>query len=192
MYLSCLSRVHSLGRTRQLSVKLGHRRCTGFRLRSPRPSFYAVKLTTDRLGPRIEGAVLTPCRRSFCPSIVKCSFASRSLLRARCKDKTGTIIYVYAKADVNQLTTAMLIQSISNFSRCNVAKTETMRTDGGQFFYECTGCGIMLKASERTKAKLSRVTTAAPQTLGQHVAIDVDTSINRSSCSEARGLPRTI
>lgn len=75
------------------------------------------------------------------------------------KDKTATIVYDDAKADVSQLTSAttkagirprlradlMLLQSTITCPHCGVAKTETMPTDACQFFYECSGCGNRLK-----------------------------------------------
>ena len=39
----------------------------------------------------------------------------------------------------------MLLQSTITCPHCATAKSETMPTDAGQFFYECTGSGTKLK-----------------------------------------------
>jgi hypothetical protein len=39
----------------------------------------------------------------------------------------------------------MIEQSTITCPSCGVAKTETMPTDACQFFYECTGCGALLR-----------------------------------------------
>ena len=36
-------------------------------------------------------------------------------------------------------------QSVINCPKCSAAKLETMPTDACQFFYECTGCGTLLR-----------------------------------------------
>ncbi len=37
------------------------------------------------------------------------------------------------------------LESLLTCPHCGVARTETMPTDACQYFYECTGCGILLK-----------------------------------------------
>jgi hypothetical protein len=39
----------------------------------------------------------------------------------------------------------MVLESIITCSACGVAKVETMPTDACQFFYECSGCGALLR-----------------------------------------------
>ena len=39
----------------------------------------------------------------------------------------------------------MIAQSTITCPHCRSAKTETMLTDACQFFYECTGCGTLLR-----------------------------------------------
>jgi hypothetical protein len=39
----------------------------------------------------------------------------------------------------------MIDQSVITCPHCGVAKTETMPTDACRYFYECTGCGAMLR-----------------------------------------------
>jgi hypothetical protein len=44
------------------------------------------------------------------------------------------------------ITTGTTInQSVITCPRCGTAKEETMPTDACRFFYECTGCGEMLR-----------------------------------------------
>jgi len=96
-----------------------------------------------------------------CPSIVKGSLEAVpgvAKVAVSFKDKTATVIYDDAKANVNQPTSAttkagypcpradpMLHQSTITCPHCAAAKSETMPTDACQFFYECTGCGTKLK-----------------------------------------------
>ena len=40
------------------------------------------------------------------------------------------------------------LRSTITCPRCGFAKTETMPTDACQFFYECHGCGAMLRPRE--------------------------------------------
>lgn len=39
----------------------------------------------------------------------------------------------------------MINRSAITCPNCGTVKTETMPTDACQFFYECTGCGVMLR-----------------------------------------------
>ena len=39
----------------------------------------------------------------------------------------------------------MFLESTITCPACGKAKTETMPTDACQFFYECTGCGTLLR-----------------------------------------------
>src|SRR5258707_987918 len=39
----------------------------------------------------------------------------------------------------------MILESTLTCPSCGTAKTEVMPTDACQFFYECTGCGELLK-----------------------------------------------
>ena len=38
-----------------------------------------------------------------------------------------------------------ILQSTITCPRCGAAKSETMPTDACQFFYECSGCGTLLR-----------------------------------------------
>lgn len=42
-------------------------------------------------------------------------------------------------------TTLPVLQSILTCPACGQLATETMPTDACQFFYDCTGCGALLK-----------------------------------------------
>lgn len=42
----------------------------------------------------------------------------------------------------------MKLQSVLRCPRCGAEKEETMPTDACRFFYECTGCGALLKPRE--------------------------------------------
>lgn len=42
----------------------------------------------------------------------------------------------------------MILQSVITCPRCGTAKSETMPTDGCQFFYVCTGCGVKLRPKQ--------------------------------------------
>jgi len=44
-----------------------------------------------------------------------------------------------------RISEAMELQSTLTCPRCGRAKTETMPTDACQFFYDCTGCGVILR-----------------------------------------------
>jgi hypothetical protein len=62
------------------------------------------------------------------------------------KDRTATVIY----DDANVIrphpgADPMLLQSTITCPHCATAKSETMPADACRFFYECTGCGTMLK-----------------------------------------------
>ncbi len=39
----------------------------------------------------------------------------------------------------------MILESTITCAACDTAKTETMPTDACQFFYDCTGCGTLLR-----------------------------------------------
>ena len=39
----------------------------------------------------------------------------------------------------------MIVQSVITCPECHAAKLETMPTDACLFFYECTGCGALLR-----------------------------------------------
>ena len=39
----------------------------------------------------------------------------------------------------------MITKSTITCPACGTAKTETMPTDACQYFYECTGCGTLLR-----------------------------------------------
>jgi len=39
----------------------------------------------------------------------------------------------------------MMTESTITCPHCNVSRVETMPTDACQFFYECTGCGTLLR-----------------------------------------------
>jgi hypothetical protein len=39
----------------------------------------------------------------------------------------------------------MILESTITCPACGTAKTERMRTDACQFFYDCTGCGKLLR-----------------------------------------------
>lgn len=39
----------------------------------------------------------------------------------------------------------MIVKSVITCPSCATAKEETMATDACQFFYECTGCGVLLR-----------------------------------------------
>lgn len=39
----------------------------------------------------------------------------------------------------------MILESAITCPECGAAKTETMPTDACQFFYDCTGCGAVLR-----------------------------------------------
>jgi len=84
------------------------------------------------------------------PSIVKGSLQAVpgvAKVAVSFKDKTATVVYDDAKADVNELTSAttkaaihprqglitMLLESTITCPHCAVAKTETMPTDACQF-----------------------------------------------------------
>ena len=40
---------------------------------------------------------------------------------------------------------APILQSTLTCPECGMAKTETMPTDACQYFYDCTGCGVVLR-----------------------------------------------
>jgi hypothetical protein len=40
---------------------------------------------------------------------------------------------------------SVILASVLTCPACGIARTETMPTDACQYFYECTGCGILLK-----------------------------------------------
>lgn len=42
-------------------------------------------------------------------------------------------------------TKSPILQSVIRCPNCGVEKTETMPTDACQFFYDCTGCGTLLR-----------------------------------------------
>ena len=42
----------------------------------------------------------------------------------------------------------MILESVITCPHCGTAKVETMPTDACQFFYQCTGCGAMLRPKE--------------------------------------------
>lgn len=44
-----------------------------------------------------------------------------------------------------QNVTSVILRSIITCPSCGVQREETMPTDACQFFYECTGCAILLK-----------------------------------------------
>jgi transcription elongation factor Elf1 len=39
----------------------------------------------------------------------------------------------------------MILESVITCPHCGTAKLESMPTDACQFFYTCTGCGVMLR-----------------------------------------------
>lgn len=39
----------------------------------------------------------------------------------------------------------VVLESVITCPHCHIAKPETMPTDACQFFYECTGCGELLR-----------------------------------------------
>ena len=39
----------------------------------------------------------------------------------------------------------MIVQSVITCPECHAAKLETMPTDACLFFYECSGCGVLLR-----------------------------------------------
>ena len=43
------------------------------------------------------------------------------------------------------LETAPILQSTLTCPECGTVKTETMPTDACQYFYDCTGCGEVLR-----------------------------------------------
>ena len=43
------------------------------------------------------------------------------------------------------ISEAMELQSTLTCPHCGRAKTETMPMDACQFFYDCTGCGVILR-----------------------------------------------
>jgi hypothetical protein len=40
----------------------------------------------------------------------------------------------------------MIVQSVITCPKCNTAKLEAMPTDACLFFYECSGCGMLLRS----------------------------------------------
>ena len=40
---------------------------------------------------------------------------------------------------------ASILQSTLTCPECGAVKTETMPTDACQYFYDCTGCGVVLR-----------------------------------------------
>ena len=42
----------------------------------------------------------------------------------------------------------MIAESIITCPRCGTAKSETMPLDACQFFYDCTGCGALLRPKQ--------------------------------------------
>src|SRR5712691_4416814 len=40
---------------------------------------------------------------------------------------------------------SMILESLLTCPKCGLAKLETMPTDACQFFYECTGCGVLIQ-----------------------------------------------
>jgi hypothetical protein len=42
----------------------------------------------------------------------------------------------------------MILESVITCPHCGTAKPERMPTDACQFFYQCTGCGVMLRPKE--------------------------------------------
>lgn len=43
---------------------------------------------------------------------------------------------------------AMILESVITCPHCDTTRIETMPTDACQFFYECTGCGVVLRPKE--------------------------------------------
>src|SRR5271166_378167 len=43
------------------------------------------------------------------------------------------------------MTFQVIAESTINCPNCGTSKTETMPTDACQFFYDCTGCGTLLR-----------------------------------------------
>jgi len=42
----------------------------------------------------------------------------------------------------------MILESLITCPHCTTAKPETMPTDACRFFYECTGCGAVLRPKQ--------------------------------------------
>ncbi|HEV7408830.1 MAG TPA: GDCCVxC domain-containing (seleno)protein [Bradyrhizobium sp.] len=42
----------------------------------------------------------------------------------------------------------MILESLITCPHCATANTETMPTDACQFFYECKGCGVLLRPKQ--------------------------------------------
>jgi hypothetical protein len=49
------------------------------------------------------------------------------------------------EADMNGSTARIEMSSTITCPECGHAATETMPTDACQFFYDCTGCGVVLR-----------------------------------------------
>jgi hypothetical protein len=45
--------------------------------------------------------------------------------------------------------TTMILESVITCPNCSTAKMEAMPTDACRFFYQCTGCGVMLRPKPR-------------------------------------------
>lgn len=41
--------------------------------------------------------------------------------------------------------TAAILESVLTCPQCGLSKLETMPTDACQFYYECTGCSVVLR-----------------------------------------------
>ncbi len=41
--------------------------------------------------------------------------------------------------------TTLVLESVLTCPKCGFAKSESMPTDACQFYYECTGCGALLR-----------------------------------------------
>jgi rubredoxin len=42
----------------------------------------------------------------------------------------------------------VILESLVTCPHCGTTKAEIMRTDACRFFYECTGCGVMLRPKQ--------------------------------------------
>jgi hypothetical protein len=62
---------------------------------------------------------------------------------------SGAIAYPTRASDIGSMLSveeaAVIPSSTITCPACGTAKTETMPTDACQYFYECTGCGELLR-----------------------------------------------
>jgi hypothetical protein len=77
--------------------------------------------------------VCRPLRRQLAWLVRQCSSGYSSVSRYPCTSVTPT------------LEAKLITESIITCPVCGTAKTETMPTDACQYFYECTGCGTLLR-----------------------------------------------